>query len=88
MSLLESLVLKDNISVLAGLDGYLTQEGYIKMFSNAKLFASRILRNEEGATLVEYVLLVGLVAIVASVAMTTLGTKASSALNTAANKLP
>ena len=58
------------------------------MVSNIKAFASRIVRNEEGATLVEYVLLVGLVAIVASVAMSTLGTKSSSAMNTASNKLP
>ena len=58
------------------------------MVSNIKAFASKIVRSEEGATLVEYVLLVGLVAIVASVAMSTLGTKSSSAMNTASNKLP
>ena len=48
----------------------------------------QVVRNEEGATLVEYVLLVGLVAIVAAVAMSTLGTKSSSSMDTASNKLP
>jgi pilus assembly protein Flp/PilA len=45
-------------------------------------------RNEEGAALVEYGLLVLLIAVLAIVAVKTLGSRVSNTLNTAANAMP
>ena len=45
---------------------------------------SRFLRDEDGATLVEYVLLVALVGVVCAGAVAVLGTSANSKLNSAA----
>jgi pilus assembly protein Flp/PilA len=47
----------------------------------------KFLRNEEGATMVEYALLVALIAVVVIVAVQTLGTKASSTLQNAADQI-
>jgi pilus assembly protein Flp/PilA len=44
-----------------------------------------IIRDDEGATMVEYGLLVALVAVVAMAAVTTLGTKLSTLFNSVAN---
>ncbi len=57
------------------------------MIANVKSLVARFLRNEEGATLVEYVLLVALIGVVAIVAMRTLGNNASTKLNSAASSL-
>jgi len=47
-------------------------------------FAKRLLRDEEGASMVEYGLLVALIAVVAVAAVTLLGTNVSTKLNAAA----
>ena len=47
----------------------------------------RFIRDEEGASLVEYVLLVALIAIVCVGAITLLGTNTNAKLNTAATAL-
>jgi pilus assembly protein Flp/PilA len=52
-----------------------------------KNLVSRIVREEEGATLVEYVLLVALIAVVCIVAITAVGSKANSKLNNVAANL-
>jgi pilus assembly protein Flp/PilA len=49
--------------------------------------ARKFLRDEEGASLVEYVLLVALIGVAAIAAMQYVNTKASGSLNNAANKL-
>ena len=46
-----------------------------------------MLRDDEGATLVEYSLVVALIAIVCITAVTTLGNKVNNKLNNAANQL-
>ncbi len=46
-----------------------------------------IMRDDEGATMVEYGLLVALVAVVAMAAVTTLGTKLSTLFNSVANTI-
>jgi pilus assembly protein Flp/PilA len=46
-----------------------------------------MIRDEEGATMVEYGLLVALIALVALAAVTTLGTNLSSLFNNVANTL-
>ena len=46
-----------------------------------------MLANEDGATLVEYALIVALIAVVALLAISTLGKNASSTLSTAANSI-
>ena len=60
------------------------------MIAFARLFsvvlASRI-RSERAASLVEYALLVGLIAVVCIVAVTTLGKKASSKFNSVQSSL-
>jgi pilus assembly protein Flp/PilA len=48
---------------------------------------SRLLRDEQGATLVEYVLLVALIAVVCIVAITAVGSKANDKLNNVAANL-
>jgi len=51
------------------------------MISTVKSAFARIVREEEGATLVEYVLLVALIGVLAIVAMRFLGGTASNKLN-------
>ena len=46
-----------------------------------------MLRNDDGATLVEYALVVALIAIVAILALTKLGGNAANTLGTAANSI-
>jgi pilus assembly protein Flp/PilA len=46
-----------------------------------------MLSNDDGATLVEYALVVALIAVVAILALTTLGKQAASTLGTAANSI-
>jgi pilus assembly protein Flp/PilA len=48
---------------------------------------SEVLKDEEGAAMVEYALLVGLIAVVALIAVTGLGTAVSSKLSTACTSL-
>ena len=48
---------------------------------------SNMLRDEEGATLVEYALIVALIAVVALAAITLLGQGASKTLNSAAQSV-
>ena len=50
-------------------------------------FVARFLRDDGGATLVEYVLLVALVAVVCAGAVAVLGTSANTKLNSAATSL-
>jgi pilus assembly protein Flp/PilA len=50
--------------------------------------AMKFVGDEEGASAVEYALLVGLIAVVIVGAVTTLGTKIESLFNTAATALP
>ena len=50
-------------------------------------FIARFLRDEDGATLVEYVLLVALIGVVCAGAVAVLGTSANSKLNTASSSL-
>jgi pilus assembly protein Flp/PilA len=50
-------------------------------------FLTRFHRDEEGAALVEYGMLVGLIAVICIVAVTTLGTEVSGAFSTIALKL-
>jgi pilus assembly protein Flp/PilA len=49
--------------------------------------ARKFLRDEEGASLVEYVLLVALIGVAAIAAMQFVNTRASGGLNNAASKL-
>jgi len=46
-----------------------------------------VVKNEEGATMVEYGLMLALIAIICLVAVTAVGTKASSIFSTTANSL-
>lgn len=48
---------------------------------------NRLGKNEQGAALVEYGMLVGLIAVICVVAVTTLGTEVSSAFSVIAAKL-
>lgn len=50
-------------------------------------FQSRFIADEEGASLVEYALLVALIAVVAIAAIILLGTNASTKLNSAATAI-
>jgi pilus assembly protein Flp/PilA len=52
------------------------------------MFAGRFVRDERGATMLEYGLLVGLIAIVAVTAMTALGTNLTGLFDDATSKLP
>ncbi len=51
-------------------------------------FQSRIIREEEGATMVEYALMVALIAIIAIVAVTLVGNAVSQTFSDVANTLP
>ena len=57
------------------------------MITTLKLFIDRVLNDENGATLVEYVLLIALIAIVCIVAITAVGTQANTKLNNVAGNL-
>ena len=46
-------------------------------------FDAKFARNEEGASMIEYALLVGLIAVVAVLAVTALGTKVSGKFSSA-----
>ena len=48
---------------------------------------SKLLRNEDGATAIEYGLIAALIAVAAVTVMGTVGTNLSSTFNTVANKL-
>ena len=50
--------------------------------------ARSFVREEEGATMVEYALVVAVIALVAVVGFTTLGTKINSTATTSAGKMP
>jgi pilus assembly protein Flp/PilA len=50
-------------------------------------FMNRLMSEEDGATMVEYALMVALIAVVVMVAATTLGTSISSKLGEATTKL-
>jgi len=52
-----------------------------------KKFVGRFVRNEEGASLVEYGLLVGFIAVVCIVAVTALGTNISAMFTNVAGQL-
>jgi pilus assembly protein Flp/PilA len=54
---------------------------------NAIKLLNVVRRDEEGAALVEYALLIGLIAVVCIVAITQLGLAISGSLNTACNSL-
>jgi pilus assembly protein Flp/PilA len=51
-------------------------------------FVSRFLKDESGATAIEYGLIVALIAVVIIAAVTTIGTKLNNTFNTVGNKLP
>jgi len=57
------------------------------MISTVKSAFARIIREEEGATLVEYVLLVALVGVLAIVALRLLGNTANNKLSTVGNTI-
>ena len=50
-------------------------------------FINRLLKNNKGATAIEYVLLAGLISIAAIAAMTSVGTEISGAFTTVKDKL-
>jgi len=47
----------------------------------------RLMKNEKGATAIEYTLIASLIAVAAIVAMTSVGTKVSGVLSNAANSM-
>ena len=53
-----------------------------------KDFVGRLLQDEEGATMVEYALMVALIAAICVAAVTLLGGKANTTFNNAASKMP
>ena len=53
-----------------------------------KTLVTQLLQDEEGATMVEYALMVALIAAICIGAVTLLGGKANSTFNNTANKLP
>jgi pilus assembly protein Flp/PilA len=59
----------------------------LKLFVNMKLAIARLMENDEGQGLTEYALILALIAIVAIAALTLLGGKVTSALNTVANSI-
>jgi pilus assembly protein Flp/PilA len=58
------------------------------MWEKIKTVAGRLKQEEEGATLVEYVLLVALIGVAAVVAMGFLANKTTNTLNSAGNSMP
>ena len=67
-------------------DGRLS--GGVTAMKNFRAVVAKLLNNEEGAALVEYGMLVALIAVVCIVAVTNIGTKISKAFNTINTKLP
>jgi pilus assembly protein Flp/PilA len=59
----------------------------LKLFINMKLAVARLFDEEEGQGLTEYALILALIAIVAIAALTLLGGKVTSALNSVGNSL-
>ena len=57
------------------------------MLSTLKTSLLNVVRDEEGASLVEYVLLVALIAVVCIAAVTLLGTSAKDKFNTTATEI-
>ena len=51
-------------------------------------FVTRFIKDESGATAIEYGLIVALIAVVIITAVTTLGTKLNAAFTSVGNKLP
>jgi pilus assembly protein Flp/PilA len=59
----------------------------LKLFINTKLAIARMIEENDGQGLTEYALILALIAIVAVVALTFLGGKATNALSTVANSV-
>ncbi len=59
----------------------------LKLFINLQLMFARAMEEEEGQGLTEYALILALIAVVAIAALTLLGGKVTSVLNSAANSL-
>lgn len=57
------------------------------LLSRSKAWMGRLLQDEEGASLVEYILLVALIAVVCIVAVTLLGRAAGTRFSSTANAL-
>jgi pilus assembly protein Flp/PilA len=57
------------------------------LLSRSKAWFCRLLQDEDGASLVEYILLVALIAVVCIVAVTLLGRAAGTRFNSTANAL-
>jgi pilus assembly protein Flp/PilA len=57
------------------------------MVSRTKAWIEQFIRDEDGASLVEYILLVALIAVVCIAAVTLLGRAAKSRFDTTANSL-
>ncbi|MBV9848902.1 MAG: Flp family type IVb pilin [Armatimonadetes bacterium] len=57
------------------------------MLASVRSAALRFLRDEDGASLIEYALLVALIAVVCLAAVTLIGANVSNKLNSAANSL-
>lgn len=57
------------------------------MLASFRSLISRFLREDDGAALVEYALLIGLIAVVALGAVTAIGNSVNSRLNTAATAI-
>jgi pilus assembly protein Flp/PilA len=56
--------------------------------TRAKVFFSRFIRKEDAATMVEYALMLSLIAIVCIIAVTLIGTNANLIFNNIATNLP
>jgi pilus assembly protein Flp/PilA len=59
----------------------------LKLFINLQLMFARAMDEEEGQGLTEYALILALIAVVAIAALTLLGGKVTSVLNSAASSL-
>jgi pilus assembly protein Flp/PilA len=59
----------------------------LKLFINLQLMFARAMEEEEGQGLTEYALILALIAVVAIAALTLLGGKVTSVLNSAASSL-
>ena len=57
------------------------------MLTRLNLIVGRLIRDEEGATMVEYALMLALIAVVCIAAVTLVGGNASNKFNTSANTL-
>lgn len=62
-------------------------DDWSELMSNVLKLVSAVHKDEEGAALVEYALLIGLIAVVCIIAVTQLGLAISGKLNTACNSL-